>query len=182
MESADTTARKDLHHCLACLRVCVSGSRFLFVRLRTILIIYSASIATIVRIPFAKGYLDNPDYLYTTVDLGIWSTVEIGVALTTSSLATLKPLLKQMRLFSTISSSERLGSYSDERINNTAIVRKITVTKRVDVSSAPRGEGESWRNKRDRKESMDVELVSQRGDMYFPDRNQGSDIEIGLHK
>ncbi|UKZ88847.1 uncharacterized protein TrAFT101_004578 [Trichoderma asperellum] len=141
-----------------------------------------ASIATIVRIPFAKGYLDNPDYLYTTVDLGIWSTVEIGVALTTSSLATLKPLLKQMRLFSTISSSERLGSYSDERINNTAIVRKITVTKRVDVSSAPRGEGESWRNKRDRKESMDVELVSQRGDMYFPDRNQGSDIEIGLHK
>ncbi|KAL7902884.1 hypothetical protein HDV63DRAFT_412041 [Trichoderma sp. SZMC 28014] len=136
-----------------------------------------ASIATIVRIPFAKGYLDNPDYLYTSVDLGIWSTVEIGVALITSSLATLKPLLKRMRFFNTISSSERLGSDSDERISNTTFGRKPTITKRVDASSNLQGEGELWR-----KDSMGVELVCQSDSMRAPDRIQDCDIEIGYHK
>jgi hypothetical protein len=59
-----------------------------------------ASIATIVRIPYARGILNQPDYLYNFTDLGIWSTVEIGVALTASSLATLKPLFKKMGIFS----------------------------------------------------------------------------------
>jgi hypothetical protein len=34
----------------------------------------SASIATIVRIPYADGILDNPDYLYTFTDLGIFKS------------------------------------------------------------------------------------------------------------
>lgn len=146
-------------------------------RIYRALTIYRASIATIVRIPFAKGYLDNPDYLYTSVDLGIWSTVEIGVALITSSLATLKPLLKRMRFFNTISSSERLGSDSDERISNTTFGRKPTITKRVDASSNLQGEGELWR-----KDSMGVELVCQSDSMRAPDRIQDCDIEIGYHK
>ncbi|EHK21657.1 uncharacterized protein TRIVIDRAFT_53006 [Trichoderma virens Gv29-8] len=141
-----------------------------------------ASIATIVRIPFARGYLDNPDYLYTTVDLGIWGTVEIGVALATSSFATLKPLLKKMRLFSNLSSSERLDSGPVERNNNTAAGRKITITNRVDSSSGPQEARESWRDRWGRKGSMDVELVGQRQDRYASDQNQDSDIEVGLHK
>jgi hypothetical protein len=177
MESADTAAREDLYHCLACFGVCVSSSHFPIVRLHTTLIIYSTSIATIVRIPFAKGYLDNPDYLYTTIDLGIWSTVEIGVALTTSSLATLKPLLKHMRLFNTTSSSERLGSDSDERISNTAFGRKPTVVKRVDTSPNLRGEGDLWR-----KDSMGVELVCQSDNMRAPSEIQDSELEIGYHR
>ncbi|KAL7928267.1 hypothetical protein V8C35DRAFT_245409 [Trichoderma chlorosporum] len=130
-----------------------------------------ASIATIVRIPFAKGYLDNPDYLYTTVDLGIWSTVEIGVALTTSSLATLKPLLKRMRLFGSLSSSERLGSDPSERTNNGAPERAAAITKRVDNLSASRGEGQSWRAKWRHQGSADVELVDQRKDMFDTEHN-----------
>lgn len=126
---------------------------------------YSASIATIVRIPFAKGYLDNPDYLYTTVDLGIWGTVEVGVALTASSLATLKPLLKQLRLFKTLSSSERLSSDPDERpTNRMTPAGKITVINRVDVVSDFQGRGESRRDKWRRRGSMDVELVGRRED------------------
>ncbi|KAL7940872.1 hypothetical protein V8C42DRAFT_336362 [Trichoderma barbatum] len=131
-----------------------------------------ASVATIVRIPFAKGYLDNPDYLYTTVEIGIWGTVEIGVALTTSSLATLKPLLKRIRLFSTSSSSERLDSGPDERTNNAAFGRQLTITKPVYASSDPRGDGELWRNNWGHKESMDIELVGQRKDRYTFYRNQ----------
>lgn len=177
MESADTTAREDLYHCLTCSGISVSNSHFPIVRLYTVLIIYSASIATIVRIPFAKGYLDNPDYLYTTIDLGIWSTVEIGVALTTSSLATLKPLLKRMRLFNTMSSSRRLGSGSDERISNTAFGRKLTITNRVDTSPNPRGDGELWRE-----DSMGVELVCQSDNMRDPGRIQDSETGISYQK
>ncbi len=60
----------------------------------------SASIATIVRIPYADGILDNPDFLYTFTDLAIWSTLEIGIALTASSLATLTPLFRKVKFFS----------------------------------------------------------------------------------
>ena len=57
----------------------------------------SASVATIVRLPYARGLLDQPDYLYHSADIGLWSTVEIGVALIASSLATLKPLFRRLR-------------------------------------------------------------------------------------
>lgn len=59
-----------------------------------------ASVATIVRIPFADGILDNPDFLYNFTDLAIWSTLEIGIALTASSLATLTPLFRKIKFFS----------------------------------------------------------------------------------
>ncbi|CAK7272941.1 hypothetical protein SEPCBS57363_005401 [Sporothrix epigloea] len=59
-----------------------------------------ASIATIVRIVYADGYLDSPDFLYNFIDLGIWSTLEIGIALAASSLATLTPLFRNIKIFS----------------------------------------------------------------------------------
>ncbi|CAK7200915.1 hypothetical protein SEUCBS139899_003615 [Sporothrix eucalyptigena] len=65
-----------------------------------------ASIATIVRIPYADGYLNTPDFLYNFTDLAIWSTLEIGIALTASSLATLTPLFRKIKFFS---SSSRAG-------------------------------------------------------------------------
>ncbi len=58
-----------------------------------------ASIASIVRIPYASGVLDNPDYLYTYEPIAAWSTVEIGVAITASSLATLTPLFRKIKIF-----------------------------------------------------------------------------------
>lgn len=54
--------------------------------------------ATIVRIPYAKQLLSDPDYLYNFTDLAIWSTVEIGLGLTASSLATLKPLFRKLKI------------------------------------------------------------------------------------
>lgn len=52
------------------------------------------------RIVYADGYLDSPDFLYNFVDLGIWSTLEIGIALAASSLATLTPLFRNIKIFS----------------------------------------------------------------------------------
>ncbi|CAG8958422.1 hypothetical protein HYFRA_00011099 [Hymenoscyphus fraxineus] len=59
---------------------------------------YSASLATCARIPYAKQLISNPDYLYNFTDLAIWSTVEIGLGLSASSLATLKPLFRKFKL------------------------------------------------------------------------------------
>ncbi|KAH7304306.1 hypothetical protein B0I35DRAFT_471999 [Stachybotrys elegans] len=70
-----------------------------------------ASIATIVRIPYAKQLLSSPDYLYNFTDIAIWSSVEIGLALTASSLATLKPFLRKMKFLTGGSSKERVNTY-----------------------------------------------------------------------
>lgn len=82
-----------------------------------------------------------------------------------------------MRLFNTISSSERLGSESDERISNTTFRRKPTITKRVDTSPNLRGEGDLWRT-----DSIGVELVCRSDNMRAPNKIQDSDIELGYHK
>ncbi|KAI9049985.1 hypothetical protein LZ554_006130 [Drepanopeziza brunnea f. sp. 'monogermtubi'] len=55
-----------------------------------------ASLATVARIPYARQLVDKPDYLYNFTDLAIWSTVEIGLGLGASSLATLKPFFRQI--------------------------------------------------------------------------------------
>ncbi|KAH8681713.1 hypothetical protein BX600DRAFT_505371 [Xylariales sp. PMI_506] len=78
-----------------------------------------ASIATIVRIPYAKTVLVNPDYLYTFTDIAIWSAIELGLALSASSLATLKPLFRKMSFFTTHSrSSKPRGATGYELSNN----------------------------------------------------------------
>lgn len=38
----------------------------------------------------------NPDFLYATVDIAIWSDIEQGLAITAGSLATLRPLWRQV--------------------------------------------------------------------------------------
>ncbi|KAM0284649.1 hypothetical protein ACHAQH_001802 [Verticillium albo-atrum] len=52
-----------------------------------------ASSAVVVRFPFVKDF-KNPDFLYATVDIAIWSTTESGLAIIAGSLATLRPLFR----------------------------------------------------------------------------------------
>jgi hypothetical protein len=51
----------------------------------------SASAAVLARFPFITK-LNSPDFLWDTVDVAIWSSVEQGLAITAGSLATLRPL------------------------------------------------------------------------------------------
>ncbi|KAI1871914.1 hypothetical protein JX265_005900 [Neoarthrinium moseri] len=53
-----------------------------------------ASVAVVVRFAYIKDFLD-PDFLWATVDIAIWSTTEQGLAITAGSLATLQPLAKR---------------------------------------------------------------------------------------
>ncbi|KAF2174993.1 hypothetical protein K469DRAFT_612360 [Zopfia rhizophila CBS 207.26] len=52
-----------------------------------------ASSAVVARVPYLKNFSD-PDFLWSTTDIAIWSTVEQGLAITAGSLATLRPLLQ----------------------------------------------------------------------------------------
>jgi hypothetical protein len=67
-------------------------------------------VATIARIPYAQQLLSNPDYLYNFSDLAIWSIIECGIAITASSLATLRPLFVQMKLLATNHFTSRFTS------------------------------------------------------------------------
>lgn len=60
-----------------------------------------ASLANVVRIPYAKQLLSNHDYLYNATDLSIWSLLECTLGLTATSLAMLRPLFVRLRVFST---------------------------------------------------------------------------------
>lgn len=70
---------------------------------------YRASVATIARVPYASQLLSNPDYLYNFTDLAIWSIVECGIAITASSLATLRPLFIQMKILANSHFTSRYG-------------------------------------------------------------------------
>ncbi|KAH8878809.1 hypothetical protein GQ53DRAFT_834696 [Thozetella sp. PMI_491] len=53
-----------------------------------------ASSATIVRFPYLYSLTDIDDFLYSTSDVAIWSTIETGIGITASAVATLRPLLR----------------------------------------------------------------------------------------
>ncbi|BCR84693.1 putative integral membrane protein [Aspergillus chevalieri] len=55
-----------------------------------------SSAAVIVRIPYLHYYKD-PDFLYATTDISIWSNVEAGLGITAGSLVTLRPLFRWFR-------------------------------------------------------------------------------------
>ncbi|RNJ52182.1 hypothetical protein D7B24_004215 [Verticillium nonalfalfae] len=71
-----------------------------------------ASFAVLVRFPFLQKFR-QPDFLWNTVDIAIWSTVEQGLAITAGSLATLKPLIKAVgHRFGLTSNPTASGNYN----------------------------------------------------------------------
>ncbi|KAL4916629.1 hypothetical protein BDW62DRAFT_101186 [Aspergillus aurantiobrunneus] len=61
-----------------------------------------ASIAIIIRIPFVPT-IQDPDFLYATVQVAIWSAIEVGLSIAAGSLATTRPLFRVF--FSRLSTS-----------------------------------------------------------------------------
>ncbi|KAK8086348.1 hypothetical protein PG994_001322, partial [Apiospora phragmitis] len=55
-----------------------------------------ASCAVVARYPYLPRLREVDDFLWATVDIAIWSTVEQGLAITAGSLATLRPLFKHI--------------------------------------------------------------------------------------
>ncbi|KAH8768053.1 hypothetical protein BGZ57DRAFT_766264, partial [Hyaloscypha finlandica] len=72
------------------------------------------STATIVRIPYINQLAQN-DFLYSTTDVAIWSTVEPGIGITAAALATLRPLFRTF-----LSRSKLFGSSTRSRSESNA--------------------------------------------------------------
>ncbi|KAE8150638.1 hypothetical protein BDV25DRAFT_139637 [Aspergillus avenaceus] len=54
-----------------------------------------ASVAVLVRMAYVET-LRNPDFLYATVDIAVWSNIETGLGIIAGSMATLRPLLRMI--------------------------------------------------------------------------------------
>lgn len=59
------------------------------------LIMHSASVAVLCRMAYVMDF-KNPDFLWATLDIAIWSDIEQGLAITAGSLATLRPLYRKV--------------------------------------------------------------------------------------
>lgn len=46
--------------------------------------------------PFISGMANVQDFLWATTDVAIWSTIEIGIGITASAAATLRPLFRML--------------------------------------------------------------------------------------
>ncbi|KAJ9641034.1 hypothetical protein H2199_005702 [Coniosporium tulheliwenetii] len=68
------------------------------------------STATVVRIPFTSSLGETEDFLWTTTDIAIWSTVEPGIGISAGCIATLRPLFQMFLHHVGLSSSSRPGS------------------------------------------------------------------------
>lgn len=55
-----------------------------------------ASYAALVRMPYVQNF-KSADFLYGTVDISLWSTVEVGVSVFATNLATLRPLVEHLQ-------------------------------------------------------------------------------------
>jgi hypothetical protein len=70
------------------------------------------SIATLIRIKAIHQISTSEDFLFATVDLAIWSSVEVGIAIVAASIATYRPLFRSF--FSNGTSANRsLGTAND---------------------------------------------------------------------
>ncbi|KAL2838998.1 hypothetical protein BJY01DRAFT_257886 [Aspergillus pseudoustus] len=101
-----------------------------------------AIIAVIVRIPYLHDY-KNPDFLYGTVDIAIWSGVEAGLGITAGSLTTLRPLVRGFRAASR-SSRNHVGTHQLEFIQLSSMERlpEITMITMHTRHQNPRGSAE----------------------------------------
>ncbi|EKJ75718.1 hypothetical protein NXS19_012218 [Fusarium pseudograminearum] len=57
-----------------------------------------ASVATLVRLRFLADLTDTEDILFAGTDAMVWTLIEPGVAIIASSLATIRPLLRTMKI------------------------------------------------------------------------------------
>lgn len=69
----------------------------------------SASVATIVRIPYVHTLGDQDDFLYATSDIAIWSCSETGLGITAACCAVLRPLFREVLASSRFLSSGALS-------------------------------------------------------------------------
>ncbi|KAL5341378.1 hypothetical protein BJX70DRAFT_405969 [Aspergillus crustosus] len=156
-----------------------------------------ASSAVIVRFPYVKTFRD-PDFLYATVEIAIWSNIEAGLGITAGSLATLRPLLRRWFGSSTDqnynaspfpgrSASKRTGpsrerplplGSMDDSVQGRLRPDKVAVT--VTTVHTQTDRDDPWGDTSGRRSSVERLTVNgdQRDDEIWPPANRG----LGIHQ
>lgn len=76
------------------------------------------STATIVRMPYIKGFKATHDFLYESTDIAIWSTIEPGIGMMAACIATLRPLLQHVLHRTGLSTPDKRTNYPDGSYGN----------------------------------------------------------------
>lgn len=113
----------------------------------------SASIATIIRIPYVHTLGDVDDFLYATTDIAIWSCSETGLSITAACCAVLRPLFREV-----LSSSRFLSSGNLSRMGPTFPSQNGTESK-----ASRRGYKRSSSNGYQEDEEMTLQNLSTHG-------------------
>ncbi|KAF4500543.1 integral membrane PTH11 [Fusarium agapanthi] len=125
-----------------------------------------ASAAVIARLPYLH-LLGKPDFLWNTTDIAIWSTIEQGLAIAASSLATLRPLIKQIAFRLNLTSKPPTlgpsGYGSSPRTPGPGTLRAFSSREAYTLSSVSRQEGHE-----------------KKGSAF--DSRQPSDLKLGIKK
>ncbi|UKZ49109.1 hypothetical protein TrVGV298_003349 [Trichoderma virens] len=88
-----------------------------------------ASVAVAVRFGYIKKFSD-PDFLYSTVDIAIWSTTEQGLGIAAGSLATLRPLFRKAAAHISTRSGQSGQQDSSHLSNDIVTIGKISRQKK----------------------------------------------------
>ncbi|KKY14574.1 putative integral membrane [Phaeomoniella chlamydospora] len=105
------------------------------------------SIAMLVRFYTVRQIATQSDFLYATVDLAIWSNLEIGVAIPAVSLITLRPLFRSFLKSgkttgnSGLSGAQYRGGTGYVRHNESASVRLKELERMKDIERGTTGKG-----------------------------------------
>ncbi|KAH8434409.1 uncharacterized protein LDX57_012056 [Aspergillus melleus] len=93
-----------------------------------------ASSAVIVRMPFLHLSKD-PEFLYQTTQIAIWSHVEASLGLTAASLMTIRPLLRAVRALSPESSGQEVDDSDEHQITRPCMTRPSMPGRRATIAS-----------------------------------------------
>ncbi|KAF4960569.1 hypothetical protein FSARC_10442 [Fusarium sarcochroum] len=86
-----------------------------------------ASVATLVRLRFLADLTDTEDILFAGTDAMVWTLIEPGVAIVASSLATIRPLLRAMKIRGFESTDHTYGTGHSAAVRSNGPRSKPTV-------------------------------------------------------
>lgn len=143
-----------------------------------------ASTATLVRIPYLSGLSDVDNFLHSTYQVAIWSTIETGIAISASSLATLRPLFRQfLEVTKLPSSATRAGYQRQGGRESTAFKLGSFDQKNTGVTTIIRaGSINTIQRDSDSSERRKSEGLSRKQHLTTYERNESSDWGRGITK
>ncbi|OBS26252.1 hypothetical protein FPOA_00192 [Fusarium poae] len=134
-----------------------------------------ASICTIIRLPYLKGFSQPHNYLYNMGHIILWSTIESGIGIVAGSLPALRKLASSRFHFSSSTDSSPAYPTSFSGIN-----RAVITTQAMPARRSYRGEvGDNWEQLDDIEGSSQKIHVKVAFEMHTIERPEGSQVSHG---